>query len=95
MIKSRRTLRSKFVAVAGIGVSTGLLHTDGVTEVKVAGGRLGVDELTRLFAEIAPHSRSSRTVVDALFARLPLESFSDDVTRMAICNHRSSNQPAS
>lgn len=72
-----------------------LLYTDGITEAKVENGRLGIAALTKLFQEVAPRATSSRAVVDDLFARLPVQTFDDDVTIMAIRRKPSESSPPS
>jgi serine phosphatase RsbU (regulator of sigma subunit) len=68
-----------------------LLFTDGIVDEKTAGRRLGVDELGRLFFDVASACDTSRAVVDGLFARLGDLSFADDATLVAI--RRSAEAP--
>ena len=69
-----------------------LLYTDGITEMKTDGGRLGIEALKRMFKEVGPANVSSRAVVDGLFARVGAASFQDDATIMAISRHKPAEQ---
>lgn len=61
-----------------------LLYTDGLTEQKTGGGMLGVETLERALIEVASKPATSKSIIEDILKRMPVQTFKDDVTLIAV-----------
>ncbi len=61
-----------------------LLYTDGLTEERSNGAMVGVEALERALFEVASQKSTSKSIIEDILKRMPVQTFKDDVTLIAV-----------